>query len=39
MLVLIGIAVVVVGFVARINPLVVILVAAITTGPARCRPI
>ena len=32
MLVLIGIAVVVVGFVARINPLVVILVAAITTG-------
>jgi len=32
MLVLLGIAVVVVGFVARINPLVVILVAAITTG-------
>lgn len=32
MLVLIGIAVVVVGFVARINPLVVILVAAVTTG-------
>lgn len=32
MLVLFGIAVVVVGFVARINPLVVILVAAITTG-------
>ena len=32
MLVLIGIAVVVVGFVARINPLVVILAAAITTG-------
>ncbi|WP_426023353.1 DUF969 domain-containing protein [Brevundimonas sp. PWP3-1b1] len=32
MLVLIGIAIVVVGFVARINPLVVILVAAITTG-------
>ncbi len=32
MLVLIGIAVVVAGFVARINPLVVILIAAITTG-------
>ena len=32
MLVLLGIAVVVTGFVARINPLVVILVAAITTG-------
>ncbi|WP_395945580.1 DUF969 domain-containing protein [Brevundimonas sp.] len=32
MLVLLGIAVVVVGFVARINPLVVVLVAAITTG-------
>lgn len=32
MLVLLGIAVVVVGFVARINPLVVILIAAITTG-------
>ncbi|GAW41160.1 hypothetical protein SH203_01563 [Brevundimonas sp. SH203] len=32
MLVLIGIAVVVAGFVARINPLVVILAAAITTG-------
>ena len=32
MLVLLGIAVVVVGFVARINPLVVILVAALTTG-------
>jgi uncharacterized membrane protein len=32
MLVLLGIAVVVVGFIARINPLVVILVAAITTG-------
>ncbi|OHC91637.1 MAG: hypothetical protein A2792_10535 [Sphingomonadales bacterium RIFCSPHIGHO2_01_FULL_65_20] len=32
MLVLLGIAVVVAGFVARINPLVVILVAAITTG-------
>lgn len=32
MLVLLGIAVVVAGFVARINPLVVILVAALTTG-------
>lgn len=32
MLVLVGIAVVVVGFIARLNPLVVILVAAITTG-------
>jgi len=32
MLVLIGIGVVVAGFVARINPLVVILIAAITTG-------
>ncbi|SJM63196.1 Membrane protein [Brevundimonas diminuta 3F5N] len=32
MLVLIGIAIVVAGFVARINPLVVILIAAIATG-------
>ncbi|RZJ25134.1 MAG: DUF969 family protein, partial [Brevundimonas sp.] len=32
MLVLLGIAVVVAGFVARINPLLVILVAAIVTG-------
>lgn len=32
MLVLLGIAVVVLGFVARINPLLVILVAALTTG-------
>lgn len=32
MLVLLGVAVVVAGFVARINPLIVILVAAITTG-------
>ena len=32
MLVLLGVAVVVAGFVARINPLIVILVAAVTTG-------
>ncbi|RYD41046.1 MAG: DUF969 family protein, partial [Verrucomicrobiaceae bacterium] len=32
MLVLVGIAVVVAGFIARINPLVVILVAAVVTG-------
>ena len=32
MLVLLGIAVVVAGFVARINPLLVILIAAIVTG-------
>jgi len=32
MLVLLGILIVVAGFVARINPLVVILVAAIATG-------
>ena len=32
MLVLLGVAVVVAGFVARINPLIVILIAAVTTG-------
>ena len=34
MLVLLGIAVVVLGFIARINPLLVILLAAIVTGVA-----